>query len=115
MTRVQAPPAGTGQPPVAARGMGRAAVVIGVITIVPIAGLSRQPAFTHPVGTTRLGTALSAALPVTVFFLNAAIALLTSGCVAVVPGTATLALGGGDLRAALAQARAGRPGGGPAR
>jgi putative peptidoglycan lipid II flippase len=60
------------------------------------------------------GAALSAAVPVTGFFPNAGIALLACACVTVVFGTATLALDGGDLRAALARVRAGRPGGRPA-
>ena len=57
------------------------------------------------------GAALSAAVPVTGFFPNAGIALLACACVMVVFGAATLALDGGDLRAALARVRAGRPGG----
>jgi putative peptidoglycan lipid II flippase len=61
------------------------------------------------------GAALSAAVPVTGFFPNAGIALLACGCVTVVFGAAALALDGGDLRAVLARARAGLPGGGPAR
>jgi hypothetical protein len=55
------------------------------------------------------------AVPVTGFFPNAGIALLACACVAVVFGTATFALDGGDLRAALARVRVGRPGGRPAR
>ena len=62
VTRAQAPPAGTGHPPVAARGMGQAAVVIGVITIVSnIVGFGRQLVFAHTVGTTCLGTAYATA------------------------------------------------------
>jgi len=61
------------------------------------------------------GAALSVAVPVTGFFPNAGIALLACACVAVVFGTATFALDGGDLRAALARVRVGRPGGRPAR
>jgi len=61
------------------------------------------------------GAGLSVAVPVTGFFPNAGIALLACACVAVVFGTVTFALDGGDLRAALARVRVGRPGGRPAR
>jgi putative peptidoglycan lipid II flippase len=54
-----------------------------------------------------VGAGLSAALPVTGFFLNAAVALLACCAAAAVFGMTAYALDGGDLRAVLARTRRG--------
>jgi len=51
------------------------------------------------------GAGMSAAVPVTGFFLNAMVALLACCCAAVVFGAVAFVLDGGDLRAVVARAR----------
>jgi len=98
VTRAQAPPAGTGHPPLAARGTGQAAVIIGVITIVSnIVGFGRQLVFAHTVGTTCLGTAYATANQVPNIVYDVVLGgVLTTALVPVLAGPAARRVSAAD-------------------
>jgi len=97
VTGTQAPVTGTGRPHLVTRGIGRAALAIGAITVVSnIIGFGRQLVFAHTVSATCLGTAYVTANQVPNIVYDVVVGgALTSALVPVLAGPAARRLGGG--------------------
>jgi putative peptidoglycan lipid II flippase len=98
VTRAQAGATGAGQAEQATRGFGRAAVLIGVITVVSnIIGFGRQLVFAHTVSATCLGTAYATANQVPNIIYDVVLGgVLTTALVPVLAGPAARRLAGDD-------------------